>query len=87
MRKRTTKTSTRRACIEPYDAKSLAAPQSLGSQLTSQSSSGSPLGDTNLSQQPQYSGISAHKYNPQAKLEQLEFSKTDPSMWPKIADS
>jgi hypothetical protein len=59
---------------------SSAASQSLGSQLTSQSSSGSPLGYTNLPQQPQYSGISAHNYNPQAKLEQLKLSKTDMSM-------
>jgi hypothetical protein len=53
-----------RARIEPYDAKSSIALQSLGSQLTSQSSGGSPLGHTNLPQQPQYSGISANKYNP-----------------------
>jgi hypothetical protein len=35
-----------------------------------------------LPQQPQYSGVSAHKYNPQGKLEQLKLSKTDPSAWP-----
>jgi hypothetical protein len=68
-----------RARIEPYDAKTSVAPQSLGSQLTSQSSGRSSLGHTNLPQQPQYSGISAHKYDPQAKLEQLKLSKTDPS--------
>jgi hypothetical protein len=50
-----------RAYIEPYDAESSVAPQSLGSQLTSQSSGGSPLGHTNLPQHPQYSGISTHK--------------------------
>jgi hypothetical protein len=43
--------------IEPYDVKSSMAPQSLGSQLTSHSSGESPLGHTNLLQQPQYSGI------------------------------
>jgi hypothetical protein len=37
-----------RAHIESYDMKSSTAPQSLGSQLTSQSSSRSPLGHMNL---------------------------------------
>jgi hypothetical protein len=69
-----------RACIEPYDAKSSAATHGAGSQVTSQSL-GSPLGQTNLPHQPQYSGISAHNFNPQVKLEQLKLSKTDPSMW------
>jgi hypothetical protein len=76
-----------RTRIEPYDAKSSAAPQSLGSQLASQSSGGSSLGHTNLPQQLHYSGISAHKNNPQVRLEQLKLSKTNPSMWPQIADS
>jgi hypothetical protein len=70
-----------RAHIEPYDTKSSVAPQTLDSQVTSQSSGESPLGHTNLPQQPQYSGISAHKYNSQAKLEHLKPSKTDLSTW------
>jgi hypothetical protein len=45
-------------------------------------SSGSSWGHTNLQQQPQYPDISAHNYNPQAKLEQLKLSNTDPSIWP-----
>jgi hypothetical protein len=56
-----------RARIEPYDAKSSAAAHGASSQVTSQSSS-SPLGHTNLPQQPQYSGISTHKYDPTSKV-------------------
>jgi hypothetical protein len=52
-----------RARIEPCDANSLAAAHGAGSQVTFQSS-GSPLGQTNLPQLTQNSGISAHKYNP-----------------------
>jgi hypothetical protein len=70
-----------RARIEPYDVKSWVAAHGANSQVTSQSLD-SPLGHTNLPQQPQSSGISTHKFDPQAKLEQLKLSKTDPSMWP-----
>jgi hypothetical protein len=36
-----------------------------------------------LPKHPQNSGgSSTHKYDPQAKLEQLKLSKTDPSTWP-----
>jgi hypothetical protein len=48
-----------RARIVPYDAKSSAASHGAGSQVSSLSS-GSPLGHTHLSQQLQYSSISAH---------------------------
>jgi hypothetical protein len=68
-----------RAHIEPYDAKSLVTPQSLDFQLTSQSSDRSPWGHKNLPHQLQYSGMSTHKYNPQAKLEPQKLNKTDPS--------
>jgi hypothetical protein len=70
-----------RARIEPYDAKSSTVALGAGSQVTSQSS-GSPLGQTNLPYQSQYSDIFAHKYDPQANVEQLKLSKTDPSTWP-----
>jgi hypothetical protein len=50
-----------RARIEPSDAKCLIVLHSSGPQLTSQSSSGSSLGHTNLPQQPQYSAISTTK--------------------------
>jgi hypothetical protein len=69
-----------RARIEHYDVKSSAAAHGVGSQVTSQSL-GLPLDHMNLPQQPQYSGISAHNFNPQAKLEQLNLSKTDSSTW------
>jgi hypothetical protein len=69
-----------RARIEPYDAKSSAALHGAGSQVTSDSS-GSSLGQMNLPQQSQYSGIFAYKYNPQVKLEQPKLNKTDLSTW------
>jgi hypothetical protein len=50
-----------RAHIEPKDAKSSTALQSLGSQLTTQSFGGSPLSHKNLPQHPQYLDISATK--------------------------
>jgi hypothetical protein len=61
-----TKTNTQwdtRVRMESYDAKSSEALHGADSQVTSQSSS-PPLDQTNLSYQPQYSGISTHKYNP-----------------------
>jgi hypothetical protein len=52
-----------RICIVSHDAKSSAALQGTGSQVTSQSL-GSPLGHMNLPQQSQYSGIPfTHKFN------------------------
>jgi hypothetical protein len=69
-----------RARIEPYNAKSMMVSHRADSQVASQSS-GTSLGQTNLPHQPQNSGISAHKYDPQVRLEQLKISKTDPSMW------
>jgi hypothetical protein len=71
---------------QPYNEKSTAAAHGPGSQDSFQSL-GSPLGHTHLPQQSQYSGISAHKLNPQAKPEQLKLSTTDPSMWPQMADT
>jgi hypothetical protein len=65
---------------QSYDAKSSSAAHGARSQVSSQSS-GSPLGHTHLPQQSQYSGIFAHKLNPQARPEQLKLSKTDPSTW------
>jgi hypothetical protein len=69
-----------RARIEPYDAKSSAA--SRGRAPSHLPILRLTIGHTNLPQQPQYSGISAHKYDPQAKHEQLKLSKADPSTWP-----
>jgi hypothetical protein len=70
----------------PNDAKSSATAHGAGSQVSSQSS-GSPPGHTHLPQQSSYSGISAHKLNPQARPEQLKLSKADLSTWPYIANS
>jgi uncharacterized sodium:solute symporter family permease YidK len=69
-----------RVRIKPYDVKSSVAYYGAGSQVTSQSF-GLSLGQTNLLQQQQCLGISAHTYNLEAKLEQLKLSKTDPSTW------
>jgi hypothetical protein len=81
-RKQNQNTITRRykGPHRPYDVKSPTAAYGAGSQVSSLSL-GSPLPHTHLPQQSQYSGISAHKLNPQVKSEQLKLSKTDPSMW------